>query len=99
MRIEKVKAYLGFAIKSGKVIFGSDKLFTSKKLPSIVLISSTQNDKVANKVSRFCQNNNIKVIKLDCDLATIVGRDNCKVIAVLDVGLSNVIAKELEMEK
>lgn len=99
MRIEQIKAYLGFAIRSGKVIFGSDKLFITTKMPSIVLISSDQNDKVTNKVIRFCQINDIKLFKLDMELSSIIGRDNCKVISVLDESLASAIAKELEMEK
>ena len=31
MRSNKIKSYLGFSVKSGNVIFGSDKLFESKK--------------------------------------------------------------------
>lgn len=99
MRLEKIKAYLGFAIRSGKVIFGSDKLFESKKIPQLVLISATQNEKVTAKVIRFCEENNIRVFKLDSDLGAIIGRDNCKVIGILDMELAKAINNELEMEK
>lgn len=99
MRIDKVKSYLGFSIKSGKVIFGSDKLFVAKKLPSLVLICSTQNEKVASKVIRFCKNNNIKVIQMtDIVLADLIARDNCKVIGILDNSLAKAIINEFQME-
>lgn len=99
MRIEKIKAYIGFAIRSGKVIFGSDKLFESKKFPYLVLISSTQNEKVTGKVVRFCESNGSLVFKLSEDLGAMIGRENCKVIGILDKDLSSAIINELEMEK
>lgn len=100
MRIEKIKAYLGFAIRSGKIIFGSDNLFESKKTPMLVLICSTQNEKVSGKVTRFCEDNNIKVIKLkDICLSELIARDNCKVLGVLDSELASAIINEFEMEK
>jgi len=99
LRIEKIKSYLGFSIRSGKVIFGSDKLFECKKLPIVVLICSTQNDKVANKVILFCENNNIKFYKLkDITLSELIGRNNCKVLGLLDKSLAKAIIDEFEME-
>ena len=100
MRIEKVKSYLGFAIRSGNVIFGSDKLFEVKKLPKVVIICSTQNEKVAGKVLRFCESNNIYAIRLEeLVLSNLIARDNCKVLSILDTSLAEVIKKEFEMGK
>ena len=100
MKIDKLKSYLGFAIRSGKVIFGVDKLMESKKFPIVVLICSTQNDKVTNKVIRYCSLNNISYYKLKsgCILGDIIGRDNCKVIGVNDFNLANAIKNEFQME-
>lgn len=99
MRIDKLKSYLGFAIRSGKVIFGVDKLLESKKRPIVILICSTQNDKVTNKVIRYCYSNSITYYKLkDLVLGDIIGRDNCKVIGVIDTNLANAIKNEFQME-
>ncbi len=99
MRIDKVKSYLGFAIRSGKVIFGVDKLLESKKKPILVLICSTQNDKVTSKVIRFASSNNITYFKLkDLVLGDIIGRENCKVIGILDLNLALAIKNEFQME-
>ena len=99
MKIEKIKTYLGFAVKSGNIIFGSDKLFESKKRSFLVLICSTQNEKVTNKVVNFCKKDNIKFIKLkDIILAELLGRDNCKVVGISDFNLANAITNEFQME-
>lgn len=95
----KLETYLGFAIKSGKVIFGSDKLFDCKKKPQLVLICSSQNEKVTLKVFKFCENNNIECIKLkDSVLSELVKRENCKVIGIIDESLAKAIRSELKMD-
>ena len=92
----KLKAYLGFAIKGGKVIFGYDNLLLSKKMPELVLICKSQNEKVTNKVINFCTKNNIECIKLNIVLSDIVGR-NCKVLGVTDKNLSQATTNVLKM--
>ena len=99
MKVDKVKTYLGFAIRSGKVIFGVDKLFDSKKKVQLILICSTQNEKVTNKVVRYAKNENIPYIKLkDLVLGEMVSRDNCKVIGILDINLAQAVKNEFQME-
>ena len=94
---KKISSYLMFSIRSGKIIFGVDKLFVSKKMPCVVLICSTQNEKVSNKVINFCNTNRIKVIKLkDLILSELIGRDNCKVVGLLDFNLANAVINEFE---
>lgn len=96
MDVKKISSYLMFSIRSGKIIFGVDKLFVSKKMPCLVLICSTQNEKVSNKVLKFCNINKIKVIKLkDLILSELIGRDNCKVVGLLDYNLANAIINEV----
>lgn len=94
---DKLKAYLGFAIKSGKIVFGYDKLFESKKNPILVLICSTLNEKNTNKVNLYCEQKNIKCIKLNEVLGDLVSRDNCKVIAICDNNFANIICNELDL--
>ena len=94
---DRLKAYLGFAIKSGKIIFGYDKLFESKKNPILVLICSTLNEKNTNKVKLYCERNNIDYIKLNDILGELVSRDNCKVCSICDNNFASIICKELEM--
>ena len=99
MRVDKVKTYLGFAVKSGKIIFGVDKLLESSKRPHLIIICSTQNEKVSNKVIRYGDSNNVTCIKLDnLVLGDIIGRDNCKVVGILDLNLAIAIKNEFQME-
>jgi len=99
LKLEKIKTYLGFSIRCGKVVFGVDKLLEEKKIPRIVIVCSTLNDKVSKKICRFCEEKNISFIKLtNLILSDLVCRDNCKVIGVLDLNLANAIKNEFQME-
>ena len=98
MEISKIKTYLSFSIKSGKIVFGVDNLLKSKKTPKLVIICSHQNEKVTNKIIKFCENCNISYIKLkDLVLADLLGRDNCKVIGLFDENLITAISRELKV--
>ncbi len=93
----KIKTYLGFAIRSGKVVFGYDNLMVTRKNPLLVLISQSQGDKVADKVMKYCMEGKIRCIRLPFNLEDLLDR-NCKVIAVLDKSLSDAIYNELKVE-
>lgn len=97
MEENKIKSYLGFAIRSGKVIFGYDNLFVSRKTPLLTLISSSQNEKMTDKVSAFCLDKKIKCLRLPFVLEDMLGR-NTKVISILDKSLADAIYNELKVE-
>ena len=97
MNESKIKSYLGFAIRGGKVVFGYDNLFITRKQPLLVLISSSQNEKMTDKVIQYCLDRKIRCIKLPFVLEDILNR-NCKVIAVLDRSLADAIYNELKVE-
>lgn len=100
MNQNKLKSYFGFAIKSGNVIFGYDNLFKSKKAPLLVVISPDLAEKMANKVKIFCDEHKINLLTLEnLNLSDIINRDNCKVLGILDLELSKVIAKEIMQQK
>ncbi len=97
MKESKLISYIGFAIKSGKVIFGYDKLFESKKNPKIIIYCQTLSEKMKNKLDLFAKSKKIKLLTLEkFILSDIIKRDNCKVIAICDENLGNVICQEID---
>lgn len=97
MNINKIKTYLGFAIKSKKIIFGYDNIITYKKKQILILSSSTVNEKVSMKINSFADKNNIKIINLkNITCEELVGRENSKIVSVIDENLASAIVKELE---
>ena len=96
MNKNNLSAYLGFAINSGKIIFGYDNLFKLKKIPYIVLVCSTLNNKMLQKIDKFCNYHKIKLLVLEnLILGDIIKRSNCKLIGVCDKNLSHAIVNEL----
>ena len=96
MKESKLASYIGFAIKSGKVIFGYDNLFKSKKLPRSIICCSTLSEKMKNKLISYSNDKKIKLLTLEnLILSDIIKRDNCKVLGICDENLSFAIEYEI----
>ena len=61
MNINKIKTYIGFAIKSRKIIFGYDNIISYKKKHVLILLSPTTSEKIASKLCNYAEINNIKL--------------------------------------
>ena len=96
MNINKIKTYINFAIRSRHIIFGYDNIIVYKKKQSLILISSTSSDKISEKLISFANENNIKYIIPNIAVEELVGRDNCKMLSIVDDSLATAIIKELE---
>ena len=97
MNINKIKTYLGFAIKSKKIIFGFDNIISYKKNQILILVSSSVNNKTSLKINEFANRKNYKIINLtDLTCEELIGRDNCKMVSVIDENLAQAIIKEIE---
>ncbi len=90
----KIVSYVGFAIKSNKVIWGVDKIIESKKRPVLVLksldLGRSSNNKLDNHLSKL----NINTIEINME--EVVPNKNCKAIGILDNNLANAIIKEFK---
>lgn len=97
MKENKLISYIGFAIKSGKVIFGYDNLFKAKKMPYAIVYCHTLSEKMKNKLELFANLKKIKLIPLEnFILSDIIKRDNCKVLGICDENLAKVISTEID---
>lgn len=87
--INKVKSYIGFAKKSGKLKIGSDNILAYKKFSVIIFsrdISENSKNKLLNHANKF----NFSVKEIDSTLFTqILESESIKAIALLDENLAN----------
>ncbi len=92
----KIKSYVGFAIKSGNVVYGADVVVRSKKKAYIVLLTDTINRTARSRINSFVERSGVKlaVIK-DSDMEDYVNKTNCKCIAVTDKNLAEAIINSL----
>ena len=89
----KLEALLGFAVKSGKIVFGFDNLCETRKNVKMVIYSPTTNDKVKQKLVLLCEHKGWTLIESMENLETLIHRDNCKVVGLLDREMSKAIQK------
>jgi len=82
--MEKIKAYIGFAKKSGNIAFGIDNALSKKS--KLILYSSELSDNSKNKI----KNSKIESIEFDKDEFNKLG-ESALVIGILDKSLSNAI--------
>ena len=84
---------MGFSIKSGKVVFGLDKLQEYFKPVKLVIVCSTVAENTYKKLKALCEYNKWKMVQLNegIVLGSVIGRDNCKVLAMTDKNLSQAV--------
>jgi ribosomal protein L7Ae-like RNA K-turn-binding protein len=88
-----LEALLGFAVKSGKIVFGFDNLCETRKNVKMVICSSSTNDKVKQKLQLLCKHKNWNLVESVEPLEDLIHRDNCKVVGILDTSMASAILK------
>ncbi|MGN0789327.1 MAG: hypothetical protein ACI4MY_05255 [Christensenellales bacterium] len=91
---DKISCYVGFAVKSGKVIWGLDMLKKSKKPPRIILIDGAIGNNSAKEAEFYADKYDVDVLFLpEGSLGAMLKRNNVKLIAVTDDNLAKAILK------
>ncbi|MFA6866698.1 MAG: hypothetical protein WCR54_04190 [Clostridia bacterium] len=94
MNNTKIKSYVGFAIKSGKILYGVDMIILSRKKPYIVLIddniSENSLSKLQNKLSQY------KIEVENVNMEEIFPNKNCKALGIMDRNLAKAIINEVK---
>lgn len=98
MQNNKFEAYIGFGIKSGNVVFGSDKIIESRKKIPLVIFDETANVKVVNKLISLSDYKKFALVKSTILLSQLTKRDNVKVIGMIDRNLASAILKNCNEE-
>ncbi len=92
MSQSKVETFIGFSIRSGKIIFGVDAAERKKKGVYLLVVScdlSENSYKVALKLQERFQCALMKTRSIA--LSELVHRENCKLIALTDKSLSEAV--------
>lgn len=95
MNLSKIKAYLGFAKKMGKLSYGQTVLKDIKKDRLLILdAGASQNTK--DKYISLGNSLGVKYFELPCgEIADAIGKPNVRVICVKEQGLIRAILKNL----
>ena len=89
MQRDKIESLLGFAVKAGKVIYGSDNIVDVKRRYYLVIICDTLAENSRKKVIKTASEKRIPVILSLKELQYAVNRTNCKAVAITDKQMSD----------
>ena len=89
----KLETLIGFAIKSGHVVFGYDNLCETRKKIKVVLISNDVNEKNKQKILNLCCKKRWVLCLTNDLISELTHRDNCKVVGITDENMANAILK------
>lgn len=95
MNKEKIKTYIGFAIKSNAVCYGIDNL---KKNIKLVLYNETISNNSIDKIKKFCEELKVLSIQLNLEDSKLLP-DGVKVLGIKNINLAKAIMGELKMEE
>lgn len=94
--LDKLKTYIGFSIKSGKVIYGSDNIIKQslKRRIEVLIIDNTVANNTKKKVDKVRIKNGIELFSVE-NWEELKINEGIKVIAIQKCELADVIKKLL----
>ena len=94
MVANRLRTFVGFAIKKRGIVIGVDNITSSRGRIKVVLIDGDLSAKSAEKVSRYATDRGIDCFTVN--MASILPERTCKAIGITDSGLADAIKKELK---
>ncbi len=99
MNTDKVAALAGFAIRSGKILFGLDRIEASRgKRNYLLIMDKAAGANTAKNIYRIAAEKKIMLLLSEKPLAEVVHKKNCKVIAILDENIAKGIMANLNRD-
>mgnify|MGYP000021933976 FL=1 len=95
--INKVDTYVGFAVKSGRVIWGLDMLKKAKKAPFVILIDERIGQNSLKQVNLYAERNSVPIVVMPAEhLNNSLARTNVKILSVCDENLAKAILNTIK---
>ena len=86
-----IGSYIGFAVRSGKIIYGIDNIEASRKRKYALVLCITASGNLVKNAVRYAEINDIPLVTTMHPLEDIVYKHNCKIIALLDRNLAKAV--------
>ena len=97
MNLEKIKTYIGFAKKMGKLSYGQTVLKDILYKNRLVFIDGGAADNTKDRFSSACNGAGVKWFLLPAgEIAEAIGKPNVRVVCVKDENLIRVILENLD---
>lgn len=95
MKKDKVESLLGFAVKAGKIIYGSDKILAAKTKYYLIFLCDTAAENTRKRVLSVAEDKSVPVISPKTELQYLVARTNCKALAITDMQMAEAMVNML----
>lgn len=86
-----IASYLGFAVKSGKIVYGIDNVTASKKRAYALVICPTASENLRESAERYAERGNVPLVTSARPLEDLVFKSNCKLVALLDANMAQAV--------
>ena len=95
-RNDKLFSYVGFSIKSGKILFGYETVIESGKKVFLVLCDASIGRSAKNEIAFYAKNKNVPIAYLpESALSEYCGGRKVKCVGLTDEGLALASKREL----
>ena len=95
--IEKIRAYLGFCLRAGKIVFGVDDIETYKKKVHVLLVDEGLADNSKKRLMKANEKFLSPMLVLDAGvLGELLHRPQVKAAAIKDYNLAKAILQAAE---
>lgn len=95
--MQKIKTYIGFAIKSNHIIKGIDEVLKSKKRVGLALMSDELKANSQDKLIKWAETKGISLAHISQDIFNELNLVGVKVLGISDPNLITAIKKELNI--
>ena len=93
-RNSKIFTYLGFAIRARKIALGNTAVSVCKKPIFLLILCRSAAKNTRHEAENLAQRRRLPLIVLE-DLQSYVGKENCKICAVLDANLAKAVLEQI----
>lgn len=91
---DKIETLTGFAVKSGKLVYGTDRIVGGKRMP-LVMICGSASENTQKVIRNFCAETGTDLVITKKPLEEIVYKRNCKAIAFKDRQMADAVKKNI----
>lgn len=89
--MQRIKSYIGFAIKSNHVIKGIDDLTKTRKKVSLILVSNELKGNSKDKVHQLSNSKNIPLKEIENQIFIDLNLIGVKILGITDPNLAKAI--------
>ncbi len=90
---DKLITYLGFATKSGNVIYGVDNIIAKSSKVIVAIFDEKLSNNSKNKLTNCALRNDVKLYKSNINLDDLLNKTNCKAIGITSKDLAKAIVE------